>query len=183
MIALGCASEIALAAASNSASCAPLATSARDGPFHRQRNGPDDVSLRVELFPDARHPIQSDKIVPSGLSVEVDAQHRRRLLLQPFFPGLQSTLATDRRPSLRMRRRVLRNSHRRARRPLSHHEPQRLRSRPSAAIRTTSLFRTPRAAGAATSVDQFEAWFISACFPTIEIDSLRPTSIDPSAVR
>ena len=68
------------------------------GAFHRQRNGPDDVSLRIEFFPDARHPAQSKIIVPGGLSIEVNAQHRRRLLLQPFFPGLQRDLATDRPP-------------------------------------------------------------------------------------
>src|ERR1700723_168287 len=44
MIALGCASEIALAAASNSASCAPLATSARAVPF--TDSGTDQTTFR-----------------------------------------------------------------------------------------------------------------------------------------
>ena len=47
MTALGCASAIALAAASNSASCAPLATSAKAVPF--TVSGTDQTTFRFGL--------------------------------------------------------------------------------------------------------------------------------------
>ena len=61
--------------------------------LHRQRDRPDHVARRVELVPDTRHPAQFGEILPACLAIEVDAEHRGRLLVEPFFPGLQRVLA------------------------------------------------------------------------------------------
>ena len=98
MIACGCASEIARAAASNSASCRPSATSASGVPVIV--SGIDQTTLRAGLsfFQMPGTQLNLVEILPGRLAIEVDAQHRRRPLLQPFFPGLQRMLATDRTP-------------------------------------------------------------------------------------
>ena len=98
MIAFGCASAMARAAASNSPSCRPLATSASGVPV--TVSGTDQTTFRdgLSFFQMAGHPGHLVEILPRRLAIEVDAEHRRRRLLQPFFPGLQRMLAADRSP-------------------------------------------------------------------------------------
>ena len=144
-MAFGCASEIARAAASNSASCMPSATSASGVPF--TVSGTDQTTFRagLSLFQMPGTQFNLEKSVPCRLAVEVDAEHRRRRLPQPLFPALQGMFAADRPPideragkfrRIRTGRAMRRWPRRGPRASRSRRAPQRR----SPAVRTASLF-------------------------------------------
>ena len=81
-------------------------------PLHRQRNRPDDVSRRVEVFPDARHPAQSGRNPARSIGRRNRRPRPTTAPAPAIFPKSAGYARGRRAPSSRMRRQASTNSRR-----------------------------------------------------------------------
>ena len=171
---------MALAAASNAASCRPSATSASGVPLTVSGTDQTTFRVRIELAPDARHPAQSRKIVPGRIWHRSRRPAPRTAAGSAISPSPARYVRDPRAPSSRTRRQASAASKRRAA-ALGHHR-RRPRSRPAVIATSTAAFHRarPRRSGNPVSARHYPP---SPVCRGKRAASLRPISTDPSAVR